>query len=64
MVIELTGAKSGLVFLPLPADDPMQRKPNIARAQEYLNAWQPQVQLEEGLKKTIKYFDELLSRAN
>ena len=60
-VIELTGAQSKLVFLPLPSDDPMQRKPNISRAREHLNDWQPQVQLEQGLQKTIAYFDQLLN---
>jgi UDP-glucuronate decarboxylase len=62
-VIKLVGAKSKLVFLPLPADDPMQRQPDITRAREYLNNWQPQVQLEEGLKRTITYFDDLLSKS-
>ena len=55
-VIELVGSESKLVFQPLPADDPMQRQPDISRAKEYLNNWQPQVQLEEGLKATINYF--------
>jgi len=59
----LTGARSALVFRPLPSDDPMQRRPDIGRASEHLNGWAPQVSLEEGLKKTIAYFDELLSRA-
>jgi UDP-glucuronate decarboxylase len=62
-IIELTGAKSTLIFLPLPADDPMQRQPDITRAREYLNNWQPQIQLEEGLIKTINYFDDLLSKS-
>jgi len=61
MVIALTGSKSQMVFKPLPADDPLQRKPNIALAQTCLNQWQPEVQLEEGLGKTIAYFDALLS---
>jgi UDP-glucuronate decarboxylase len=60
-VIDLTGSKSKLIYLPLPADDPMQRQPDITLAREYLNDWEPQVQLEEGLKKTIFYFDDLLS---
>ncbi|MCA3247836.1 MAG: SDR family oxidoreductase [Azospirillum sp.] len=58
-VIDLTGAKSKLVKRPLPADDPMQRKPNIEKAQSILG-WQPKIQLDEGLKKTIAYFDALL----
>ncbi|MBF7730515.1 UDP-glucuronic acid decarboxylase family protein [Pseudomonas sp. N040] len=60
-VIELTGSSSQMVFRPLPADDPMQRQPNIERAREYLNDWQPQVQLEDGLRKTIAFFDALLT---
>ena len=62
-VIALTGSKSRMVFKPLPADDPMQRQPDITRAKEYLGNWQPQVQLEDGLTKTIAYFDQLLSEA-
>jgi UDP-glucuronate decarboxylase len=63
-VIALTGSSSKMVFRPLPADDPMQRQPDISRARQYLNDWQPQVQLEEGLKKTIAYFDQLLTKAD
>lgn len=59
-VIALTGSKSELVFMPLPADDPTQRKPDITLAQREL-AWQPAIALEEGLKHTIAYFDALLS---
>ncbi len=58
-VIDLTSAKSKLVQRPLPADDPMQRKPIIDKAQKILG-WQPKIQLDEGLKKTIGYFDALL----
>jgi UDP-glucuronate decarboxylase len=60
-VVALTGAKSKLVFKPLPSDDPMQRQPDITRAREYLGGWAPQAPLEEGLKKTIAYFDQLLT---
>ncbi len=63
-VITHTGSSSKLVFRPLPADDPMQRQPDISRARQYLNDWQPQVQLDEGLKKTIAYFDQLLTKAD
>lgn len=59
-VIELTGSRSKIVFRPLPQDDPMQRKPDITLAKEKLG-WEPKISLEEGLKKTIAYFDELLS---
>jgi UDP-glucuronate decarboxylase len=58
-VIELTGSRSTIVARPLPSDDPTQRQPNIALARERLR-WAPQVQLEQGLAKTIAYFDELL----
>lgn len=54
-VIELTGSKSMLKFLPLPQDDPKQRQPYIAKAKTELG-WEPRVQLSEGLKKTIDYF--------
>ena len=59
-VIELTGSNSKMVFKPLPSDDPMQRQPNITLAQKELN-WEPKVQLRDGLKSTINYFDKLLS---
>jgi len=54
-VLRLTGSKSKLVFMPLPADDPRQRQPNITLAQQILH-WQPTIPLEEGLKSTIDYF--------
>ena len=59
-VIDMTGAKSQLIHKPLPADDPRQRKPDIALARETLQ-WEPAVALEEGLKQTIAYFEALLS---
>ena len=59
-VIRLTGSKSQLIHQPLPADDPRQRQPDITRARQLLD-WQPAVQLEEGLTRTIAYFDRLLS---
>ena len=62
LVIELTGSASQLVFKPLPADDPMQRQPDIALARAKLG-WEPTVQLREGLGQTIAYFDQLLSQA-
>ena len=60
-VINLTGSRSRIVHRPLPEDDPMQRKPDIARAREWLD-WTPQVKLEEGLKRTVAYFEGLLGR--
>lgn len=58
-IIRLTGSKSKHVFLPLPQDDPTQRKPDIALAKAQLG-WEPKVPLEEGLVKTIDYFTRLL----
>lgn len=59
-VIRLTSSNSKLVNLDLPKDDPTQRKPNISLAKEKLN-WEPKIQLEEGLSKTIKYFSTVLN---
>ncbi len=59
-IIDLTGSKSKIIYLPLPADDPTQRQPDISLAKEKLNNWEPIVPLREGLEKTIKYFDNLL----
>lgn len=61
-VIDLTGSSSKLIFQPLPQDDPQQRQPDISLAKERLNDWEPKVQLTDGLKMTIDYFDELLRR--
>ncbi len=59
LVIEMTGSKSKLQFLPLPQDDPMQRQPIIDLAKKELD-WEPKVDLRAGLVKTIDYFDQLL----
>jgi UDP-glucuronate decarboxylase len=59
-IIQLTGSKSKLVFMPLPTDDPKQRQPDIALAKENLG-WQPKVNLEDGLKETISYFKKLFN---
>jgi UDP-glucuronate decarboxylase len=61
-VISLTGSRSKLVFRPLPADDPMQRQPDISRARALLGGWAPAVTLDQGLLRTIEYFDQLLTR--
>ena len=58
-VIELTGSKSQIVYRPMPEDDPKQRKPDITQAKAVLG-WEPKVQLEAGLKKTIEYFAKSL----
>ncbi|MBU2950251.1 SDR family oxidoreductase [Tamlana agarivorans] len=55
-VIRLTNSNSKLKFMPLPQDDPKQRQPDINLAKEKLDGWQPNIQLEEGLLETIKYF--------
>lgn len=60
MVIRLTNSKSRLIEMPLPADDPKQRRPDITKAKKILN-WEPVTPLEDGLKKTIEYFDRLLA---
>ena len=57
-IIRLTGSSSKLTYLPLPNDDPLQRKPDISLAKEELD-WEPKVQLEEGLKRTIGYFQRV-----
>lgn len=59
-VIELTGSKSKIVFKPLPQDDPRQRKPDITIANRELQGWQPNIKLDEGLQKTINYFEKLI----
>jgi UDP-glucuronate decarboxylase len=59
-IIELTGSKSKIVHRPLPEDDPERRRPDITSAQERLG-WNPIVPLEQGLKKTIAYFEKILS---
>jgi UDP-glucuronate decarboxylase len=57
-VLALTGSKAPLIEQPLPQDDPLQRKPDITLAREWLK-WEPRIQLEEGLKQTIDYFARL-----
>jgi len=57
-VVNLTDSKSHIVYLPLPNDDPKQRRPDISKAKKYMD-WEPQIQLREGLEKTIKYFASL-----
>jgi UDP-glucuronate decarboxylase len=58
-IVAITGSKSRIEFKPLPADDPRQRQPDITAARRLLD-WQPEVTLEEGLAKTIVYFEERL----
>jgi UDP-glucuronate decarboxylase len=59
LVLKLTNSKSKIVFMPLPADDPTQRQPNISLARKELG-WEPTIPLEEGLKRTINYFKSIV----
>jgi UDP-glucuronate decarboxylase len=59
-VIDLTGTRSRIVHRPLPSDDPRQRRPDIDLAHKFLD-WSPKVTLDEGLKRTIPYFDRLIA---
>ncbi|NLI35915.1 MAG: SDR family oxidoreductase [Bacteroidales bacterium] len=59
-VIDMINSKSKIVFMPLPGDDPQQRRPDISLAKERLNGWVPQITLDEGLRKTINYFEKSL----
>lgn len=61
-IIEMTCSKSQIIFKPLPQDDPQQRKPDISLAHEQLNGWKPTIKLEEGLKETIKYFEQIIRK--
>ncbi len=61
-VIELTQSKSRIIHQDLPMDDPLQRQPDISLAKEKLNNWEPKIQLEKGLVKTIEYFDNLIKK--
>jgi UDP-glucuronate decarboxylase len=63
LVLELTGSRSEVKFLPLPVDDPKHRRPDIALAKSALD-WEPKTQLREGLGRTIAYFDELLASSS
>jgi UDP-glucuronate decarboxylase len=61
-VIQMTGSSSKIVHKPLPPDDPTQRRPDITKAKDVLG-WEPKIPLDEGLKSTIAYFDELLRKS-
>jgi len=58
-ILEMTGSKSQIKFMPLPADDPKQRQPDIDLAEKMLG-WKPSVSLQEGLSKTISYFEKVV----
>jgi UDP-glucuronate decarboxylase len=59
IVIEMTGSRSEIVQMPLPQDDPTQRRPDISKARELLG-WEPTIPLREGLARTIAYFEKKL----
>ena len=61
-IIALVGSDSELEFKPLPQDDPIQRRPDISKAAKLLD-WDPQIDLDQGLVKTISYFEDLLKKS-
>jgi len=61
LAIELTNARSKLVYKPLPPDDPRQRQPDISLAKTELG-WAPVTTLRDGLAKTVRYFDQVISK--
>lgn len=63
IIVDMTGSSSNIVYKPLPGDDPTQRCPDISLAKRELG-WEPSIELEQGLKPTIKYFDKLLKDHN
>jgi len=62
-VLKLTGSRSKIIRMPLPADDPRQRRPDISAAKKHLN-WEPSISLEDGLQATIRYFENLLRQVS
>ena len=60
-IVRITGTKSAIEYKPLPVDDPKVRQPDITRAKEVLS-WEPRVEFDEGIKKTIDYFKASLNR--
>ena len=59
LVLKLCNSNSNIIFMPLPSDDPQQRKPDVSRAKDILS-WEPKIQVEEGLLKTIAYFKSII----
>lgn len=63
-ILDLTKSTSKIIFMPLPQDDPTQRQPDISLAFKELNGWKPKIKLDEGLKKTIDYFDRKIKKTD
>jgi dTDP-glucose 4,6-dehydratase len=61
IILEITGSQSRIIHQPLPMDDPRVRRPDITKAQKILN-WKPQIELKDGIRKTIPYFKEKLGQ--
>jgi UDP-glucuronate decarboxylase len=61
LILELTESKSRIVYLPLPQDDPKQRKPDLQLARELIN-WRPDVSIKDGIQLTIKYFQNHIKK--
>ena len=59
LILELTGSTSPITYHPLPADDPKVRRPDISRARTLLK-WEPQVELEDALRRTVEYFRKII----
>lgn len=59
-ILSITGSTSKLIYEPLPSDDPTQRKPDITLARSVLHGWSPNINLDEGLRRTIDYFEKIL----
>jgi len=59
-VIQLTRSSSKIIFMPLPQDDPKQRQPDITLAKLKLDNWEPNIQLDEGLLKSVEYFKKII----
>ena len=60
MVLKITGSKSKIRYEPLPPDDPKQRRPDITKARQLLQ-WEPKIDLESGLRKSLEYFQQAVS---
>jgi len=58
LVLRKTASKSRLTFKPLPSDDPKQRRPDLSHTKSILNGWQPRVKLEDGIERSVPYFQE------